>query len=66
MGKILRALFISAVATGVAAYVVRKLHAPAFPPPPRDVLPKAPGTVDADAYDEQALKRLTDELAAQL
>lgn len=39
MGKILRALFISAVATGVAAYVVRKLQAPAFPPPPRDVLP---------------------------
>lgn len=66
MGKFFKAVLISAVATGVVAFVMQKLQQPTFPPPPRDLGPQGPGTVDADTFDEEELQALTNELASQL
>ena len=62
MSRILRALLISAAATGVAAVVLQKLRPAAPSPKPK---PKRPAA-DPDALTPDEEQMLLDELAAQV
>ena len=64
MSKIVRALILSAAATGAAALVVVNVQK-RLAKQPQD-LPKGPAEVDADSLSEGEVKRLTDELGAML
>ncbi len=65
MKKILRALLISAAATGVFAVVLAALRERPAPPASDDVSTD-PLLVDADRIPEAQQKALLDELASQL
>ena len=67
MPKLLRALFVSAVATGAAAAVLRLLTPEAAAPPPRRRRPAASdGVIDADALPEAERDLLLRELDAHV
>lgn len=71
MSQLWRALWISAVATGVAAVVLFVFDSDDDPPPPPPpvppaVPPPAPAYVDADALPEAEREALVHELGAQL
>lgn len=63
MSKVIRALFVSAVATGVAAVVMTALRSPK---PPRPRQPSMPGYVDAEALSADEQEHLAQELAAHV
>jgi len=65
MSKILRALLISAAATGLAALLVNTLQQPG-PVPPPPALPTGPTEIDADRLDPAEKDVLLEELATQL
>lgn len=65
MSKIVRALLLSALATGVAAVVVNKMQEKDQEVKPAPVQ-RDPFEVQADTLSEGEVKRLTDELGTML
>ena len=64
MSKIVRALLLSAVATGAAALVVTQLQRKQLSGSPKNH--KQNGIIDADALSEEERNRLTNELGNML
>ena len=65
MSDIKRALLLSALATGVAAFVVRQFQSSKMKK--RKTSPDlSPGEVDADKLSETEIEQLTDELSTML
>ena len=65
MSKIIRALLLSAVATGVAAFVVSKMQH-SEKNNGLEEAPKDPFEVQAESLSENEVKQLTDELGNML
>lgn len=65
MSKIIRALILSAAATGVAALVVTKIQQSKVSNPSKETR-RDPFEVDAETLPESEVNRLTDELGAML
>lgn len=69
MGSLLRAAFISAIATSALALALRKTSRPTFPPPLRDVpvppRPAAPTIVETDALTAGQRSALLQEMEQQ-
>ena len=64
MSRVLKALLISAAATGVAALVLRQLDLDEPAPSPSDDMPF--GGMDPDAMPDEDVELLMRELASQL
>jgi hypothetical protein len=70
MASLARALFVSALATGALAFVLKKTSKPTFPPPLRDVpippaRPAQPTVVETDELTDDQREALLSELGDQ-